>query len=128
MTYRLTIKGRLPGLNEYIDACRSNSRAGNRAKRNAQDIVCLSITQCRLRGKKIHCPVHLSYKFYEQNKRRDQDNVSSFARKVIQDGLVQMGVLPDDGWDEIAGSDEVFAVDKGNPRIEVEIQEVEPND
>lgn len=49
------------------------------------------------------------------------DNISSFGRKVIQDALVTMGVLQNDGWKEITGFQDEFFVDKHNPRIEVEI-------
>lgn len=53
------------------------------------------------------------------------DNISSFGRKVIQDALVKAGVLRNDGWKEIRGFSDRFAVDAENPRIEVEIEETE---
>jgi Holliday junction resolvase RusA-like endonuclease len=43
---------------------------------------------------------------------------------VIQDALVKAKVLKNDGWKEITGFQDNFFVDKDNPRIEVEIQEV----
>lgn len=52
------------------------------------------------------------------------DNVSSYGRKVIQDALVKSGVLANDGWANIIGFTDEFAVDKMHPRIEVEIEEV----
>lgn len=64
------------------------------------------------------------YRWYEKDKRRDLDNVSSFGRKVIQDALVYTGVIQNDGWKEITGFSDEFYVDKKNPRIEVEIEEV----
>lgn len=70
-------------------------------------------------------PVFMKYTWYEQNKRRDLDNVSSFGRKVIQDALVDTGVLKDDGWQYVVGFSDRFEVDKENPRIEVLIKEVE---
>lgn len=56
---------------------------------------------------------------------RDKDNISSFGRKVIQDGLVRVGVLKNDGWKHIEGFSDRFRVDEKNPRVEVEIIEVE---
>ena len=47
-----------------------------------------------------------------------------FAKKFIQDGMVQSGLLKNDGWNEIAGYVETFEIDKGNPRIEIEIEEM----
>lgn len=124
MTYRLVIDGRLPGLNEYIDACRRAPQIGNRMKQTEQERVEWAIRQ-QMRGVRISRPVRLTYRFVEPNQKRDQDNVSSFARKVIQDALVKTGVLYNDGWKQVAGSEESFDVDKDHPRIIVLIEEEE---
>lgn len=120
----LTIPGRLPGLNEYTDTCRTNPQKGNRMKQDAQTAIMWQIMaqmrRCRFEG-----PVFLLFTFYERDRRRDKDNVSSFARKVIQDALVQSGVLEDDGWDHVTGYLDRFEVDKDNPRIVVEFIEQE---
>ena len=124
---RLVIKGRLPGLNEYTRACRTNPHTGNEMKRQAQDVVAWNIL-AQLGRRRFEKPVFLIFTFYEQDRRRDRDNVSSFARKVIQDALVKCGTLQDDGWDYVTGYLDRFQVDKENPRIVVEFieQEVEP--
>jgi hypothetical protein len=123
---RLVIKGRLPGLNEYTNACRTNPRAGNQMKRDAQDLVMWHILQ-QIRGRRFEKPVFILFTFYEPDRRRDRDNVASFARKVIQDALVKCDTLHDDGWDYVTGYQDKFQVDKKNPRIVVEFieQEVE---
>lgn len=123
----LTIKGRLPGLNEYIDACRTGPHKGNDMKRQTQDTVMWYILS-QLRGVRFKRPVFLLYTFYEPNRKRDMDNVSSFARKCIQDALVQCGTLKNDGWGHVTGSMDFFDVDANNPRIVVEFveQEVAP--
>ena len=125
--HRLTIKGRLPGLNEYTDACRTNPRAGARMKQDAQELAMWHILS-QMRGQRFTKPVFLLFTFYEQDRRRDRDNVSSFARKVIQDALVKCGNLQDDGWDYVTGYLDKFEVDKKEPRIVVEFieQEVAP--
>ena len=120
----LTIQGRLPGLNEYTDACRTNPRAGARMKQQAQETVMWHILS-QIRGRRFERPVFLLFTFYEQDRRRDRDNVSSFARKVIQDALVKCGNLQDDGWDHVTGYLDQFQVDKKNPRIVVEFIEQE---
>ncbi len=66
----------------------------------------------------------MHYRWYEPDKRRDLDNVSAFGRKCIQDALVKTKVLQDDGWKNIVGFTDEFYTDKGNPRIEVDIEEV----
>ncbi len=124
---RLVIKGRLPGLNEYTKACRTNPHTGNEMKRQAQELVMWHILS-QQRGRRFTKPVFILFTFYEQDRRRDRDNVSSFARKVIQDALVKCGTLQDDGWDQVTGYLDRFEVDKENPRIVVEFieQEVAP--
>lgn len=122
MKYLLTIDGRLSGINEYTSACRSNPYKGASMKRHDAAVVEIAIYKCNLNGLHITKPVKLNYTFYEKDRRRDLDNVSGWAHKVIQDVLVELGVLSDDGWDEITGYTDSFAVDKENPRIELEIE------
>lgn len=76
-------------------------------------------------GVGIEKPVFMEYTWVEKNRRRDLDNISSFGRKVIQDALVDTGVLKDDVWKHIVGFSDRFEVDKTNPRIEVLIKEVD---
>lgn len=123
MEYLLTIPGKLDGLNDYIAAERTNRHKGAKMKADNGNIVAVAIRQC-LRDVRIERAVEMHYTWYEPNKRRDLDNVSSFGRKVIQDSLVQCGVLKDDGWKYVVGFSDRFEVDKANPRIEVKIIEV----
>lgn len=79
----------------------------------------------QLRGVRIKKPVTMLYSWYEPNRKRDLDNVSSYGRKVIQDALVHCGVLHNDGWKQILGFSDRFYVDRKEPRIEVVILEDE---
>jgi Holliday junction resolvase RusA-like endonuclease len=119
----LVIKGTLPGLNELISAERTNRYKAAAMKRQCQGVV-IHCAKSQLRGFRPQTAVIMRYTWYERNRRRDKDNVSSFGRKVIQDGLVAAGVLKNDGWSEIEGFTDTFRVDKQNPRIEVIITEV----
>lgn len=119
----LVIPGLLPGLNEYIEAERAHRQKGAAMKRQVQRVVELCAKK-QLRGFRPAGPVQMKYTWYERNKRRDKDNVSSFGRKVIQDGLVKAGVLKNDGWAQIDGFSDAFRVDAKRPRVEVEISEV----
>lgn len=114
---KLTIKGRLPGLNEFINAERRSKYEAAKMKREAEELVIWSAKASHLR--KIKTPVFMEYTWIEPNKRRDKDNISGYGRKVIQDALVKAGYLPGDGWAYISGFSDEFKVDKGNPRIEV---------
>ena len=120
----LTIPGRLPGLNEYTSDCRTSHMTGAKMKQDSQDVVLWSIYS-KMRRVHFDKPVFLLFTFYEKDRRRDRDNVASYARKVIQDALVQSGKLQDDGWDYVTGTMERFYVDGDNPRIVVEFIEQE---
>lgn len=123
---KLVIRGRLPGLNEYIEACRRNPYKGNQMKRDAEEAVFWALKTAKLGT--IPTPCRMAYTWYEPNKKRDMDNVSAMGRKVIQDALVKAKLLPGDGWAHIAGFSDDFQVDRKNPRIEIEFLEVKENE
>ena len=123
MKRTLTIHGRLDGFNDYITACRTNPHAGANFKaRNEAAVISAILSQ--MPNVRFSRPVYMTYRWYEPDRRRDLDNVSSFGRKVIQDALVKTQVLQDDGWKNIKGFSDEFYVDRKHPRIEVEITEV----
>lgn len=121
---KLVIPGTLPGLNQYIESLDKSHYTGAALKKEAQRMVewC---AKSQLRKFRPAGLVWMKYTWYERNKKRDKDNISSFGRKVIQDGLVKAGVLENDGWKHIEGFSDRFRVDEKRPRIEVEIIEVE---
>lgn len=121
---KLTIWGTLPGLNDFIDANRRNYHAGAKMKKEAQYIVEVCARKTLKRWKATG-PVFMHYVWFEPNKKRDKDNISGGGRKIIQDALVSAGYLKNDGWHDIIGFSDEFAVDKKEPRIEVTIEEVE---
>lgn len=120
MKAKLTIPGRLPGLNEYIAAERAHRQRGAALKRTCEDMICLEIAR-QLRNVHFPGPVKMDYLWVEKNKRRDKDNVSSMGRKLVQDALVRAKVIKNDGWEHISGFSDSFAVDGKRPRIEVVI-------
>ena len=121
MRQEFTIHGRLPALNDYTRANRANRYAGNKMKREAMDQVAWAIRQASL--KQITSKVKVSFKWVEQTRRRDLDNVC-FAKKFILDALQETRTLQGDGWKHVMGFTDVFSVDKENPRIVVELIEV----
>lgn len=94
--YMLIINGKLNNLNDYITACRTNPYKGAKVKAHNENIVkaCIYEQLGRLR---IQGPVYMKYRWFEPDRRRDLDNISSFGRKVIQDALVETHVLRNDG-------------------------------
>lgn len=123
LMFRFEISGKLDGLNEYISAERSNRYTAAKLKHKNQAWVCLCIKN-QLRAKRINGAVYIYYHFYEPNAKRDWDNVSGYAHKVIQDALVECGVIKDDSQRYVVGFSDTFSIDRKNPRIEVEIEEI----
>ena len=109
-----TIPMRFPSLNEYIDANRSDPRAGSRMKRRLTE----ACAWC-FKGKAIDgFPARLRIVYREPNRRRDIDNIT-YAAKYILDGMVEAGAIPDDSQRYICSIESVVDVDRDNPRVEV---------
>ena len=122
--HHFTVKGTLPSLNEYLAACNKNPRFGNSLKAKAKFIVNNAI---RRDLKRWHTdrPIIIHYHIYEQNMKRDKDNVFTMVSKTVQDSLQECKVIDNDGWKNVENFTHDFFVDKGNPRIEVYIEEIE---
>lgn len=131
-TYCFKIDGQLANLNDYLQKERIRIRtrngkfttAGNTLKHNTQEHIIKCIRR-DLKNVRINEPITIYYKFYEPNKKRDLDNVMSFAMKCTQDSLVLARVIPNDGWACIQGISADFYVDAERPRIEVYLTIVE---
>lgn len=125
MEYKFIIPGRLEGLNNYTAANRTNPHKGGKVKRDNEDHVIWCIRQ-QLRGIHIEKPVLIYYRFYEKDRRRDGDNILSCAAKFVQDSLTKTRVLAEDNRNCIPHFYHDVFVDKENPRIEVTITELTP--
>lgn len=117
MRAKAVIESRLPGLNEYVNACRSNRYAGAKMKRDVQDVISVYIRDLPEFTK----PVRIHFHWIEENRRRDLDNCC-FAKKFILDALVECGKLKGDSQKYVVGFTDTFEVDKW-PRVMVEIEE-----
>lgn len=94
---QLLVKGRLPSLNDLIFA---GVRKRIHLQREATNRVKLLAQHARLpRFERAF----LRFIWYEPNDNRDPDGVAGGGRKLILDGLVQAGVLPNDKRKHVAG-------------------------
>lgn len=121
MKQTLIVEGRLPGTNEYIDACRTHRKAGAKMKRQAQDHIGWCIRQCRMRP--MAGKVNVSIEWVEPNMRRDKDNIQG-GIKFILDALVECGILGNDNWTWIGDIAHRCSVNKAAPRVIVKLEEV----
>ena len=111
----------MPGFNEIIKAAkqgRGKYQPYNDIKRKNTELV--SWVSKKIPKKK---KIFLDITWIEKDRRRDPDNIAA-AVKFIWDGLVEAGVIENDGWKQNGGWKNSFKVDKDNPRIEVIIKEV----
>lgn len=122
MTYVLTIPGILPGTNEYTLASRTNRYKSAQLKKDAENYI-IQLCKEQLPDLHISNPVYMTYTWIAPNKKHDKDNIA-FGKKFVQDGLVKAGILKNDRWDDIIGFTDKFDIDKNNPRIIVEIEEI----
>ena len=117
-----------PGMNEILQAAKIMIKKGQRNPKN----IAYAYTEIkRIHGERVYWeakrqgikPVSSAYfKFLwiEPDRMRDKDNIA-VARKFIFDGLVQAGILINDGWNQVNNWDDKFKVDKENPGVMVEI-------
>lgn len=117
---KLIIPGRLPALNDITDAARRNKFAAAQMKKEYTEMCGWYARAARLPKMKR---INVSVAWYEPNRKRDKDNIHA-GIKFILDGLVQAGVIDNDGWKQIGKISHDVLVDSENPRIEVNIEEV----
>ena len=101
---QFTVHGRLPSLNEYVNACRSHWSKGAKMVKSCEELIDYDILAARSKGeiKSVDCPVEVSFCWCEKSRRRDFDNII-FAQKFILDVLQIMGILPGDGRKFVRG-------------------------
>lgn len=115
---RFTIKGRLPSRNEAERAARTHWAVGAKLKKEATEAVMWEAISQHIKPESGCVTVEVT--FYEKDYRRDEDNVQS-GIKYILDGLVQANILPNDTRRLVRLNIRPVEVDKANPHIEVAI-------
>lgn len=118
---RFIIPGRLPCMNDLIAANRLNKYAGAGVKKKTQRQIIL-ILQPQVQGQRFTEKVNIRIEYYEKDMRRDEDNVMS-AAKFILDAMQDMDIILNDSRKYVHLTQEVFT-DRDNPRIEIEVNEV----
>jgi len=119
--HQFVIPGRMPGLNEIIGVARANRFASASQKHKWTAVCAKAAREAAIPA--IARPVRVRICWFEPNVRRDPDNIEA-AVKFILDGLVEAGILEDDGQKNIIDITHVVAPDKANPRVVVELEEV----
>ena len=98
MNNKAYIPFRLPGLNEYTNACRSNKFAGAGLKKTIESNLFPFLQSLD----NFIEPVKIMFIWHEKTKRRDIDNIA-FAKKFILDALVNAKKLQGDSQKYVKG-------------------------
>lgn len=110
---QFTIHGESVGLNEYINAERSNRFMAAKIKSKEMDRIMWQLPATVLPG--LH---HFTFTAYVRDKRKDPDNIYVMFVKFFLDSLVKKGVLENDGQKQV-GRITLEPVQIGEPRFEV---------
>ena len=98
---------KLPSLNDYIKACRSNKYVGAKFKKQVEN----DISWFLLKMPTFDKPIKIHFIWVESNKKRDLDNIA-FAKKFILDTMVKMGKLKDDNRNYVYAFTDTFEYGK----------------
>lgn len=113
MTLCFTIHGESVGLNEYINAERTNRFIAAKIKREEMERIMWQLPSDRIEGK-----IDLTLRAFVKDKRKDPDNIYTIFCKFLLDSMVKKGMIENDGQKQI-GRITFEPVEIGEPRIEV---------
>lgn len=108
------------GMNWYRNA---NHHLSNDIKKHYHEIVRNQLES--FEGDSI-CKYRIKYRLFYKSKSQDMMNIISVIDKFVQDGLVEFGLVKDDNVQYCKRVVcEVVEQEKVNPRIEIELEEIE---
>jgi crossover junction endodeoxyribonuclease RusA len=116
---KLIIRGTPPSLNQWS---RMHWAKSARIKKQWENDILYVFLSCKAKGNfpLQKAQVKVTY-YFTTNRRRDADNLNL---KFLLDGIVKAGIIKDDSTNVIGQPETAWAVDKANPRVEIEIMEV----
>ena len=121
----ITIPGELPNLNAALAGAKRHWSSYAQIKKQQTNKVAW-IAKGQLTP--VTPPVDLVFSWTTKNKRVDPDNISHGAKYAI-DGLVNAGILPNDGRKVIRSLTHLFPdPDPRAPRVEIKLIEIKGSD
>lgn len=122
-TYKLEILGKLPSLNDYVNACRYNRFAGAKMKADVETNIMWQMKE-QMKNVKVVPPVKLVFTWIEENNKRDLDNIAS-AKKFLLDSIVKLNILEDDSRKFVSGFTDNFPKSEKSAKVYIEIIELD---
>lgn len=110
----IKIPHELVDLNKFVNAQRANRFGGNKIKRQNTELCKTYFKKAINEGLKLNSdslPINITFEWHVKNKRKDKDNIA-FAKKFVLDGMVESGLIPNDGWKEVGSLTDTFQVNK----------------
>lgn len=108
---------KLPSINEYIRACRTNPYVAAKFKRDVEESL-----EPYIRLLPVFKKVRIHFHWVESNRRRDLDNICA-AKKFILDAMVKYDRLSDDNRKCVVSFTDTFSYEK-KAKVVLEIEEV----
>lgn len=105
--------GESVGLNEYINAERSNRFMAAKIKREEMERIMWQLPSDKFIGK-----IDLTLRAFVKDRRKDPDNVYIYFLKGLLDSMVEKGMIENDGQKNI-GRITLEPVEIGESRVEV---------
>ncbi len=118
---KFDIPGRFPGMNEIIKAAKKGKGKYQPYAIMKEEYTNIVAWLAKKLPKYERVKIYITW--YEPNARRDPDNITG-GQKFILDGLVRAGTIPNDSQKYIANIMHKFEVDREEPRVEVELENI----
>lgn len=117
----------IKGLNELLNGRVYNHRTRkyHNPVKSDNDKVCLMAIRKQLGNLKIENPIKCIFYVFAQDKKHDRGNLYAAVEKSFLDALQTAKVIKNDGFNDVLDSEFHTHVDRDNPRVIVEIIEVE---
>ena len=94
-------------LNTYINQERTHRQIAAKTKKAETGAVEWECKRQKLTP--LTNPVRIDFFWYVKNKKKDPDNIA-FAKKFILDGLVDAGIITNDGFKNVKGFSDYFVL------------------
>lgn len=111
-----TIEGELPTLNIVINKSKTHWAVYKNLKEEATEACMYYMMKDLGKQRTLEKPVELTFVWYRPNKKNDPDNIAHGCKYII-DGMVLGGLIPNDGWKNIAMITHKFEMGEAKTRV-----------
>jgi len=116
MDFKFFVPGRIPGLNEIIQAARDEVPGLSSRRRKVYRYTLLKDEWTQTVADIVKAnriprlkSIYIDFLWLEPNRRRNKDNIAA-GKKFVIDGLVRAGVIINDGWSQVSDFSDDFKV------------------